>query len=65
MEHAPLVARLLKEVDVARAAIAASYLRLWRLDRGSPAETFEPADPQGERPGADVSRGERPSRGAG
>jgi hypothetical protein len=38
MEHTRLVARLLNEVAAARAAITASYARLWRSDAGSPAD---------------------------
>lgn len=41
MEHSDLVARLLKEVATARAAIAAGYLRLWR------SEGLSPSDPDG------------------
>lgn len=65
MEHAHLVAQLLKEVDGARAAIAASYVRLWRPDRGATGETGEPPAQTQQPLGADASRGEPPSQAGG
>ncbi|MGB0098588.1 MAG: hypothetical protein WBP81_39355 [Solirubrobacteraceae bacterium] len=41
MEHSELVARLLKQVATARAAIAAGYLRLWRSEGPSPIDPNE------------------------
>lgn len=63
MEHTRLVARLRSEVATARAAITASYVRLWRSEAGPP------GDPGGRERGAeprpagapDSMRDERPS----
>lgn len=43
VEHTDFVARLLKEVAGARAAIAAAYLRLWRSEALAP---IDPAAPE-------------------
>jgi hypothetical protein len=50
MEHSELVARVLKEVATARAAIAAGYFHLWRPDEPTP------TDP--DRTSADAKRRE-------
>ena len=52
MEHTELVARVLNELATARAAIAASYLRLWRPAERTLRETGHVAPGGREAPGS-------------
>lgn len=51
MDHTQVVARVLREAASARAAIAASYQRLWRPANSDPAEgpEAEPSDQTASR----------------
>jgi hypothetical protein len=59
MEHTRLVARLASEVASARAAVTASYLRLWRSDAGSPSDPDDREGPGPPTPGVRSPRDER------